>query len=111
VLLLALLYVVYIFIQIVQRGISVPGYFTLISAVLIIGGIQLICLGIIGEYIGRIYFETKKRPHYIVKKSNVVDDSNVFKKYGKSVPFVFEHGDSIPEKELVVERKTSNTTK
>ncbi|HLU23501.1 MAG TPA: glycosyltransferase family 2 protein [Bacillaceae bacterium] len=115
VLLLALLYVVYIFIQIVQRGISVPGYFTLISAVLIIGGIQLICLGIIGEYIGRIYFETKKRPHYIVKKSNVVDDSNVFKRYGKSVstspPYVFEHEDSIPEKELVVEHKTSTTTK
>ncbi len=68
---LSLLYIAFSFMQITQQGITVPGYFTTITAVLLLGGIQLICLGIIGEYIGRIYNETKKRPHYLVRRSNV----------------------------------------
>ncbi|MDX1702626.1 MAG: glycosyltransferase family 2 protein, partial [Melioribacteraceae bacterium] len=49
-----LLYVFYMLIQIIGYGIEVPGYFTTISAILLIGGIQLFFMGIIGEYIGRI---------------------------------------------------------
>ena len=71
VLVLSLLYIIVTFVQIQQNGVAVPGYFTTISAVLFLGGIQLVCLGIIGEYIGRIYYETKKRPHYIVGKTNI----------------------------------------
>ena len=71
VLLLALCYIIATFIQILQHGVDVPGYFTTISAVLLLGGIQLLSLGIIGEYIGRIYNETKKRPHYLIKQSNI----------------------------------------
>jgi len=71
ILLLSLAYIGWTFVQIVQHGVKVPGYFTMISAVLFLGGIQLVSLGIIGEYIGRIYNETKKRPHYLVKVSNV----------------------------------------
>lgn len=81
ILLLALAYIIHIFIQTLQNGITVPGYFTQISAVLLIGGIQLICLGIIGEYIGRIYYETKKRPHFIVKTTNVEKGFSEFSKY------------------------------
>ncbi len=44
-----------------------PGWSSLFSAVLFIGGIQLICLGVLGEYIGRIYEEIKKRPLYIIE--------------------------------------------
>jgi glycosyltransferase involved in cell wall biosynthesis len=44
----------------------IPGWSSLFSAVLFIGGIQLICLGVLGEYIGRIYDEVKNRPLYIV---------------------------------------------
>ncbi|EMA6343377.1 glycosyltransferase family 2 protein [Bacillus cytotoxicus] len=69
--LLAILYVITTFIQIMIDGIDVPGYFTLISAILFIGGIQLIFLGVIGEYIGRIYYETKRRPHFIVAEKKV----------------------------------------
>jgi glycosyltransferase involved in cell wall biosynthesis len=68
---LGILYVITTFIQIIVGGVEVPGYFTLISAILFIGGIQLIFLGVMGEYIGRIYYETKRRPHFIVAEKKV----------------------------------------
>ncbi|QUW23805.1 glycosyltransferase family 2 protein [Sporosarcina sp. Marseille-Q4063] len=74
---LSLLYILYSFISILQFGIDVPGYFTLISAILFLGGLQLFCLGILGEYIGRIYNETKKRPHYLI------DDTNIMRSEGE----------------------------
>jgi glycosyltransferase involved in cell wall biosynthesis len=49
-------------------GIDVPGYASLSIAMLFLGGIQLMSLGIIGEYIGRIYVESKRRPIYIIKE-------------------------------------------
>lgn len=52
------------------NGIDTPGYFTTISSIILLGGVQLIFLGIIGEYIGRIYYETKQRPHYIIKEKS-----------------------------------------
>jgi len=49
------------------RGVDVPGYASLLVAVLFMGSIQLIGIGMLGEYIGRIYMETKQRPQYIVR--------------------------------------------
>ncbi|WP_257346787.1 glycosyltransferase family 2 protein [Pseudalkalibacillus decolorationis] len=72
--LILLLSIVYIFINlvlIIRNGIVEPGYFTTISAVLFLGGVQLLSLGVIGEYIGRIYYETKRRPHYLIQETNI----------------------------------------
>lgn len=48
-------------------GVTVPGWSSLMLSIWIIGGIQLFCLGVIGEYIGKIYAETKKRPLFIIQ--------------------------------------------
>lgn len=66
------LYILWTFFEILLNGITVGGYFTTISAVLMLGGIQLLSIGVLGEYIGKIYYEVKKRPHYLVSDTNVV---------------------------------------
>ena len=68
--LLAFLYMIYVFIKALIWGDPVQGYPTLVILILFLGGIQLLSLGIIGEYIGRIYNETKNRPDYIVREFN-----------------------------------------
>lgn len=71
ILFLSLIYIGITLYEIMKEGVGAPGYFTTISAILFLGGIQLISLGILGEYIGRIYNETKKRPNFLVDISNV----------------------------------------
>lgn len=68
---ICLLYILITFINIMIHGIEEPGYFTIISAILFLGGLQLFSLGVIGEYIGRIYYETKDRPKYIIQQTNL----------------------------------------
>lgn len=67
---LAFLYMIYILIKTVIWGDPVGGFPTLISVILFLGGLQLLALGIIGEYIGRIFKESKKRPVYLVREYN-----------------------------------------
>lgn len=64
---LSIIYLIIIVIQKFTVGIDIDGYPTIVCMILLFGGIQMIFLGIIGEYIGRIYLETKKRPIYIIK--------------------------------------------
>ena len=66
---LAFLYTAIIVTKTIVFGIDVPGYASLLSVVLFLGGIQLISLGVLGEYIGRIYTEVKNRPLYIVRRA------------------------------------------
>ena len=61
----AFLYAINIFVQ-KLLGYTVEGLATVVIGMLFLGGVQLICLGIIGEYIGRIFNETKKRPLYVI---------------------------------------------
>ena len=67
---LAFIYMIYVFIKALIWGDPVQGYPSLVILLLFLGGIQLLSLGIIGEYIGRIYNETKNRPDYIVRHFN-----------------------------------------
>lgn len=64
---LAMLYGFWMIIQKLLYGNPVAGYSSLIVSILFIGGIQLIGIGLLGEYIGRIYIETKRRPRYVLK--------------------------------------------
>ncbi len=65
---LSIVYLIVVLIQKIFFTIDVPGYATLIACILLIGGLILFCLGIIGEYIARIYMEVKDRPIYIAKE-------------------------------------------
>lgn len=51
-------------------GDPVAGWASIICAIILVGGIQLFCMGIMGQYIAEIYMESKKRPHYIVAETN-----------------------------------------
>jgi len=66
--LLAFAYLATVFVQ-KLLGITVQGWATIMVAMLFLGGVQLVCLGIIGEYIGRIFNEIKQRPLYIIDAS------------------------------------------
>lgn len=64
----AVVYGIYVILKTFVLGVDLPGYTTLLVSVLFLGGVQLISVGILGEYIGRIYLESKKRPSYIVRR-------------------------------------------
>ncbi len=64
----SLIYMLIVIIQKLFMGIDVPGYATTVVLILFIGGIQLLALGIIGQYISKIYIEGKKRPVFIAKE-------------------------------------------
>lgn len=64
------IYMLYIIIKTIWLGVDVPGYASTMVIILFLGGIQLIVLGVIGEYLGRAFYETKGRPLYFVDKYN-----------------------------------------
>ncbi|MFD8302505.1 glycosyltransferase family 2 protein [Streptomyces sp. NPDC059690] len=70
-LLIAGLYTAWIVGAALVNGVQTPGYVTIITAVTGLAGVQMVMLGVIGEYTGRIYYEVKGRPHFLVKATNV----------------------------------------
>lgn len=77
---ISILYLLALLLSIFFKGIDLPGYFTTIFTICLFGGIQLISIGIIGEYIGRIYYEVKHRPHFLVDETNLESGMNRSKK-------------------------------
>lgn len=72
--LIAFIYGAYIIFDTLVFGIDIPGYATIVVAIMFFGGIQLLSIGILGEYIGRIFTEVKRRPKYIIKQKLGFDD-------------------------------------
>lgn len=64
----SMIYLVVVVLQKLIWGINIPGYATIIVLILLLGGIQLLCIGIIGEYVGKIFEQSKNRPVYLEKE-------------------------------------------
>ena len=67
--LFAVFYAGFLAIRLIIRGVDVPGYASLMVAILLFGALQLIGIGVLGEYLGRIYTESKRRPIYIIRRT------------------------------------------
>lgn len=64
----AIFYLILVILEKLILGIDIPGYATIIVLILLLGGVQLFCLGIMGEYIGKTFEQSKNRPIYIAKE-------------------------------------------
>lgn len=71
---IAFIYMLFIIIRYLIYSEAVPGYPTLICSLLLLGGIQLLSIGVLGKYLEKTYFEAKNRPIFIVKESNIDEE-------------------------------------
>lgn len=81
---IAFLYLSVTIIKTLIFGIDSPGYASLISVILFLGGVQLIGIGVLGEYVGRLYMESKRRPSYIIEHDSNQDNSDIVTSQGNS---------------------------
>ena len=68
------IYLIYILIKTLVLGADTPGFATIVCLILFIGGVQLICIGILGEYVSKMFIETKNRPIYVAREKLGIDD-------------------------------------
>ena len=68
---LAFFFIVFIVVRTLMFGDPVAGWPSMICVILLIGGLQLLCIGILGEYLAKTYLEVKNRPIFICKESNI----------------------------------------
>lgn len=66
--LVSFVFAVFIFLRVIISGADVPGYASIMVAITFLGGLQLIGIGVIGEYLGRAYIESKRRPIFLVRR-------------------------------------------
>ena len=71
---IAFIYMVFIITKYLLYSDPVQGFATIMSVILFLGGIQLLFIGVLGKYLEKTYIETKNRPIFIVKESNIDDD-------------------------------------
>lgn len=71
------IYMLVIIFKTIFYGVDVPGYSSTMVVILFLGGIQLIFLGVIGEYLGRAFYETKRRPLYFIERYNEEKETNI----------------------------------
>ena len=77
---LSFIYLIYVIISHIVNNATEPGWTTIIALICLFGGFQILCIGIIGEYIGKIYSETKRRPRFIIEKTILQDGGKDGKK-------------------------------
>lgn len=82
---IAFIYIIATLIKTLIFGIDVPGYVTTLCAVLFMGGITELSIGVLGEYISRIYMESKHRPIYLVKDTNINENNSTENNSDKKV--------------------------
>ena len=75
----AFVYLIYVVIKTLVFGIDFPGYASIITILLFIGGIIILSCGILGEYVAKIYMEVKNRPVYIIRETNVEDEKDDYR--------------------------------
>ncbi|MBR1758476.1 MAG: glycosyltransferase family 2 protein [Lachnospiraceae bacterium] len=75
--LFAFVYLIVLVIKTLVTGIDVPGYASTIALILLLGGLILLCLGIVGEYLAKIYKEVKRRPVYLIGESHLPNENDV----------------------------------
>jgi len=92
---LAALYTAWIIVAALVVGIETPGYVTLLAAVVGLGGLQMVMLGLVGEYIGRIYYESKRRPHFLIRETNVPRET--FRGHGAGAQIVLSQRATAPQ--------------
>lgn len=73
---LSVIYIIAVIIEKLAFGIAVPGYATIIILLLLLGGLQLFSLGILGEYMSKVYIQVKNRPIYILREHLEKDNEN-----------------------------------
>lgn len=69
--LMAFIYFLYVVLRTLVFGVDLPGYASTVALILFMGGIQLLSIGILGEYMARTYMEVKHRPVFIIQESNI----------------------------------------
>lgn len=74
---LSVIYMLEVILEKFLFGIAVPGYATIVVLVLLLGGLQLFCLGVLGEYFAKMYIQVKDRPIYIIKEKLTHEEKEI----------------------------------
>lgn len=72
---ISIAFAIFMIIKVIIQGIDIPGYASMMVAITLLGGLQLIGIGVIGEYLGRTYFEAKRRPVFVIRQIYEINEN------------------------------------